>query len=212
MKKISRKFISTILALAFTVCLIPLRIHNAQALTMTYTPSSYYQASVYYNRLLAVNLTGNPKTDIVNVAASQVGYHEGNSRSDLNGYNTSGSKNYTEYAYWFGPRVRNDNNFWYAWCAMFVSWCARQAGIPESMINNSSMATCSGNPANSGSYAFHIEKKMKSSYTPETGDVIFFSSSGTTSGQHVGLVEYVSGGYVHTKATPAIRLLEELMR
>lgn len=134
----------------------------------------------------------------MNVAASQVGYHEGNSRSELGGGNASGSGNYTEYAYWFGPRVRNDNNFWYAWCAMFVSWCARQAGIPESMINNSSMATCSGNPSLSGSYAFHIEKKAKASYTPQSGDIIFFSSDGTSSGQHVGIVESVSGGYVHT--------------
>ena len=116
--------------------------------------------------------TGNPKTDLVLVAASQVGYHEGNSRSELGGGNTSGTANYTEYAYWFGPRVRGDSNFWYAWCAMFISWCARQAGIPESMINNSSMATCSGNPSLSGSYAFHIEKKTKDTYTPQAGDMI----------------------------------------
>ena len=182
LKKIERKrCIIVVLVLAFTVGLIPAGIPSVQALAMTYTPSSYYQASVYYSRLAAVSLTGNAKTDLVNVAASQVGYHEGNSKSDLGGGNTSGSGNYTEYAYWFGPRVRNDNNFWYAWCAMFISWCARQAGIPESMINNSSMATCSGDPSLSGSYAFHIAKKMKSSYTPQAGDIIFFGSSGTAS-------------------------------
>lgn len=199
MKRIERKrCIVVVLVLAFTVGLIPARITSVQALAMTYTPSSYYQASVYYSRLAAVSLTGNARTDLVNVAASQVGYHEGNSKSDLGGGNKSGTGNYTEYAYWFGPRVRNDNNFWYAWCAMFISWCARQAGIPESMINNSSMATCSGDPSLSGSYAFHIAKKMKSSYTPQAGDIIFFGSSSTASGQHVGIVESVSGGYVHT--------------
>ena len=198
LKKFGKCIVSAVLAFALTIGMLPLRMGSAQALTMTYEPSSYYRASDYYSRLIAVPLTGNPKADLVNVAASQVGYHEGNSRSDLGGGNTAGSGNYTEYAYWFGPRVRNDNNFWYAWCAMFISWCARQAGIPESMINNSSMATCSGNPSLSGSYAFHIEKKAKASYTPEAGDIIFFSSDGTSSGQHVGIVESVSGGYVHT--------------
>lgn len=198
LKKVGRCIVATVLAFIFAIAMLPMRMETAQALSMTYEPSSYYRASVYYSRLTAVSLTGNPKTDLVNVAASQVGYHEGNSRSDLGGGNTAGSGNYTEYAYWFGPRVRNDNNFWYAWCAMFISWCARQAGIPESMINNSSMATCSGNPSLTGSYAFHIEKKAKSSYTPQAGDIIFFSSEGTSSGQHVGIVESVSGGYVHT--------------
>lgn len=198
MKKFTRRIFSAVLTFAIAAGLLPLRMENVQALTMTYEPSSYYRSSVYYSRLTGVALTGNPKTDLVLVAASQVGYHEGNSRSELGGGNTSGTANYTEYAYWFGPRVRGDSNFWYAWCAMFISWCARQAGIPESMINNSSMATCSGNPSLSGSYAFHIEKKTKDTYTPQAGDMIFFSSSGTASGQHVGIVESVSGGYVHT--------------
>ena len=156
MKKFTRRIFSAVLTFAIAAGLLPLRMENVQALTMTYEPSSYYRSSVYYSRLTGVALTGNPKTDLVLVAASQVGYHEGNSRSELGGGNTSGTANYTEYAYWFGPRVRGDSNFWYAWCAMFISWCARQAGIPESMINNSSMATCSGNPSLSGSYAFHI--------------------------------------------------------
>lgn len=198
MKKFQKNAITIALVFVFSVCIVPLRMDTAQALTMTYAPSSYYQSSVYYSRLLSVTLTGNARTDLVNVAASQVGYHEGNSKSELGGYNTSGTGNYTEYAYWFGPRVRNDSNFWYAWCAMFISWCARQAGISERSINNSSMATCDGNTSSTDSYAFHIAKKTKDTYTPQPGDLIFFKSSGTSSGQHVGIVEYVSGGYIHT--------------
>ena len=79
----------------------------------------------------------------------------------------------------------------------------KTGGHSRSRINNSSMTTCSGTPANSGSYAFHIEKKMKSSYTPKLRDVIFFSSSGMTSGQHVGLVEYVSDGALYETCTTA---------
>ena len=35
--------------------------------------------------------------DIVNVALSQKGYHEGNSNDDLGGNNANGTNNYTEY-------------------------------------------------------------------------------------------------------------------
>ena len=99
MKKFTRRIFSAVLTFAIAAGLLPLRMENVQALTMTYEPSSYYRSSVYYSRLTGVALTGNPKTDLVLVAASQVGYHEGNSRSELGGGNTSGTANFTEYAY-----------------------------------------------------------------------------------------------------------------
>ena len=54
-------------------------------LTPSYTPSSPYRSSAYYTQLCNVTLTGNQRTDLVNVARSQLGYHEGNSFSDLGG-------------------------------------------------------------------------------------------------------------------------------
>ncbi|MPN28254.1 hypothetical protein SDC9_175695 [bioreactor metagenome] len=52
--------------------------------------------------------------DIVNVAQREIGYKEG--------YNK-----WTKYGEWYG--LQN-----VSWCAMFVSWCANQAGISEDVI------------------------------------------------------------------------------
>ena len=54
--------------------------------------------------------TGNMRNDIIGVALTQVGY-------------TEGTNNYTKYGVWYGQ----PNS---PWCGMFVSWCAKEAGIP----------------------------------------------------------------------------------
>ncbi len=142
-------------------------------LTPTYTPSSSYMGSKYYTQLCNVSLTGNQRTDIIAVAQSQYGYHEGGSINDLGG-GSSSSGNYTEYGSWYGINPG-------AWCAMFVSWCARQAQIPTSVLKNSAGAGCSA------SY-FNIPYYNGSSYTPQPGDLFF-----TKSWSHVGIVASVSG-------------------
>lgn len=54
------------------------------------------------------------RNKIVQVAISQIGYKEG-------------KNNDTKYGNWYG--LKNQ-----PWCAMFVSWCANQAGIPANII------------------------------------------------------------------------------
>lgn len=110
--------------------------------------------------------TGNQRADIVGVALTQLGY-------------TEGSNNDTKYGDWYGL----PNN---PWCAMFVSWCARQANIPTSILKNSAVA------APDAGY-FNIPYYSGSSYTPQPGDLFF-----TTSFSHVGLVYYVDGDYFYT--------------
>jgi len=110
--------------------------------------------------------TGNQRNDIVQVAKTQLGYIEG--------YN-----NDTKYGTWYGKPNQ-------PWCAMFVSWCARQANIPTSVLKNSA---CAGSGAN----YFNIPYYNGSSYTPKPGD-LFFTKSWT----HVGLVYYVEGNYFYT--------------
>ncbi|MBR3460520.1 MAG: CHAP domain-containing protein [Clostridia bacterium] len=146
---------------------------------MTYTPSSYYKNSIYYSRLVNVKLTRNQRTDIVNVAASQLGYHEGNNNAGMSG-TTSGTNNYTEYNYWYYNGSHNGGSA-YPWCAVFVSWCARQAGIPTSIIKNSAVASCEK------SY-FNLTYYDGKTYTPKTGDLFFYKDW-----QHVGIVKSVSG-------------------
>lgn len=122
--------------------------------------------------------TGNQRVDIVEVAKTQIG-------------NTNA-----------GRRYRNDN---LSWCASFVVWCARQAGIDSSVIKTTGWADADDlGVAYKGRSA---DRKTGINYTPQSGDLIFFdwSSNGycykspaSSYGDHVGIVEKVSGGYVYT--------------
>jgi len=84
------------------------------SLTMSYEASPFYDTSKYKESLQNVTLTGDQRKDLVNVALSQVGYHEGNNHSQISGANSSGNKNYTEYGYWFGYYAmgKNDGHFY----------------------------------------------------------------------------------------------------
>ena len=163
------------------------------SVSLTYTPSSPYASSVYYSRLRGVVLTGDQRTDIINVAMSQLGYHEGDQTSDLGGSNTSGNRNYTEYGYWFGLHVRGDSTgFYNEWCAMFVAWCARQARIPTSIINNAAYAHAGSNP-----YYFNVTYHARGTHTPKPGDLIFYDwAASERQWDHVGLVVSVKDGKV----------------
>lgn len=83
-----------------------------------------------------------------------------------------------------------------AWCAIFVSYCARHVGVPTSVIPNFASCTVSRDsfwkPRNR-----YIERKHAN---PQPGDIIYFDWAGTTRGQldHVGIVIDVTGSEVIT--------------
>ena len=160
----------------------------------TYTVSAAYASTDYYMYLRELELTGNQRIDIVNVALTQVGYHEGNTEADLDGSNMNGTGNVTEYNRWFGLHVLGHNQgFYYDWCAMFVSWVARQARIPESVINNATYAHIGYNP-----YYFHMSYHPRGTYSPKPGDLIFYDWAGSERDwEHVGIVAFVEDGMVH---------------
>lgn len=108
--------------------------------------------------------------DIVDVAIGEIGYSEqGNNR--------------TKYGAWYGMNGA-------AWCHMFVSWCANQAGVKTSVVpKTASTSTGMSWFKNKGLF------KYKGKYTPKRGDIIYFKSDGAS---HVGIVEYVTGNTVHT--------------
>lgn len=81
---------------------------------------------------------------------------------------------------------------------MFVSWCARQAGIPTDIISNAAYAKPDG-AANSGGYSFfHVNYYSPDAYIPQTGDLIFFDWDVDNTWDHVGLVYYIENGRVYT--------------
>ncbi len=110
--------------------------------------------------------SGDQSSDIINVAKTQIGYREG-------------ENNDTKYGTWYG--LPNQ-----PWCAMFVSWCARQANVPHDVLANCAIA------APDPGY-FNLRYFDGEEYTPEQGD-LFFTKNFT----HVGLVDYSDGEYFYT--------------
>lgn len=106
--------------------------------------------------------------DIVDIAIGELRY-------------TEQGNNQTKYGAWYGMNGA-------AWCHMFVSWCANQAGVSTSIVPKT--ASCS-----SGISFFKNKNQFKyrGRYTPKRGDIIYFRNGG-----HVGIVEKTSGSTVHT--------------
>lgn len=109
---------------------------------------------------------------IVEIALSQKGYKEG-------------PNNDTKYGAWYGLNHE-------PWCAMFVSWCANQAGIPESIIPK--FAGCTT--------GFRIMTQMgittKEHIIPQKGDLIFFDWDRSGDYDHVGIVTSANETSVYT--------------
>lgn len=124
-------------------------------------------------------VTASQQDDIVNIAQSQIGVKERSSGSDDIFYND----------WYYGRRVNNNGvAAKYAWCAVFVSWCADQAGISTSIIPKTAGTTYMKDNINGTP---HLKG---SGYTPQHGDIIFFGSNAS---QHVGIVDYASGNTVY---------------
>ncbi len=161
---------------------------------VSYSGSSAYMSGPYYQNLKNVKLSGNQRRDIVNVAKSQIGYQEGNNSSQIAG-TVQGSNNYTEYGRWYTYHKDDSYNFIDAqWCAMFVSWCAYNAGIPQSIVPCCQYTEDQVRPFKNQGRAYRWSQVQSGAYSPKAGDIVFFlSSSGAASGRTVNHVGIVSG-------------------
>ena len=183
MKTNANKFFSVCILMLMVLTSIPYYV-KAATVSPTYQFSEAYINGIYYQNLMSVNLTGNQRIDIVNVALSQFGYHEGGYSGDFSGEST-GSNNYTEYqrmpGVTSGQGVAKDAG----WCAAFVSWCARQAGIPTSIIRNSTTSSITN---------FNITK----STVPQAGNLMFVQTDSDVNIDHTALVYDVDDTYVYS--------------
>lgn len=92
---------------------------------------------------------------------------------------------------------RTPYNYWYygsdtvaEWCAIFVSWCANFSGeIASGEIPK--YASC----GNGVDWYKSVGRFRDNSYTPNTGDIIFFYEGFWC---HTCIVEYVEGNEIHT--------------
>lgn len=108
--------------------------------------------------------------NIIAVASSQVGNYNG-----------------LPYKNWYG--VPEDT----AWCAIFVSWCANEAGLLEAGLIPRFAWVPTG-------IAWFQERGQWADryYIPSPGDLIFFDWENDGDEDHVGIVEYVDETHVHT--------------
>lgn len=172
---------------------------GATAITPTYDGmTDSFRGSRYYLNLETLTLRGDGATDIVMVAMSQLGYHEGNCDGECNGENDCGTGNYTEYNHYHGCVDQLGDGvltYGYPWCASFVSYCARLAGISQRELPTSLNCT-------SWIQMFRnlgVYHTRASGYVPKQGDLIFFrDASSTRASTHVGLVRYECNGLVYT--------------
>jgi len=190
--KLSLKIATAIclIAVLLTVTLLP-----AAAVTPVYEFSREYKSSAYYDNLLAYVPTGDMRYDVLAVAFTQQGYHEGDRDADMHGGNANGSRNYVEYNRMYGPLDNGEGNgvsYGYHWCAAFVSWCLRHSGVPEEVaVTEVSCNRMLQWYRQNGTY-----HARQSGYTPLPGDLILFHD-GSGIPHHVGLVLGVNGGRVH---------------
>ncbi len=107
---------------------------------------------------------------IISVATSQIGL--------------SGGELYRS---WYGFNARVE------WCACFVSWCAEQCGYIDAGII-SKFANC-----DVGMKWFKEHDRWQANtYILREGDIIFFDWDNDGYSNHVGIVEKVENGKVHT--------------
>ncbi len=131
--------------------------------------------------LAASTIPSGSVSRVVQAALGQVGY-------------TEQANEYTQFGKWYGlPNAY--------WCDMFVSWCANQAGVSQSVFPKS--ASCTAHVGQFKQMArFFPSTSRGGTYAPQPGDLLFFYNpvrypQGTVSG-HVGLVLYTENGYVYT--------------
>ena len=107
------------------------------------------------------------REDIIKIAQKEIGYKEGRN-------------NDTKFGKWYGM----NNN---PWCAMFVSWCAKQANISQDIIPKMAYVPYMV------SFYKNLKQYQPKGYRPQSGDIVFFGSS-----SHVGLVEACDGTSITT--------------
>jgi len=120
-------------------------------------------------------------TALIRTARGEVGYLEKATNAHLEDKTANAGKaNLTKYGAWYGA---GKNGF--PWCAVFVSWCAAQAGIPTSVIPK--YHSC-GEAI--GWFKRRGRWRDRAGYIPKAGDIIFFQNGDD---RHTGIVTGYDG-------------------
>lgn len=127
-----------------------------------------------------VTVYGEPNVDyaarLVKIATEEIGYREG-------------SNNDTKYGEWYNLNYE-------PWCAMFVSWCANQAGISIDIIPK----YCGCTAGRKWFMDAGLYQSRESGYLPKAGDIVFYRDTDETAdiSTHTGIVYACDGKSVYT--------------
>lgn len=113
-------------------------------------------------------------SDIIDFAIKDLGYTEA--------YENGHPTNRTKYGSWLGTNGL-------PWCHAAASYWAWKAGVGTSIVPRTA-STDAGMKWFKNKGRFHL----KGMYSPQRDDFVYFK----TNASHVGVVEYVSNGYLHT--------------
>lgn len=141
--------------------------------------SMVLSAMLYYGDVKVVKAAGT-SNDVVSLAQSQIGYQEKASNAMLDDFTANaGYANYTKYHRDLGISQGQE------WCAYFVLWVLRSAGISSSEYPSSGyVPTWQEYFINKGTY------HARGTYTPKPGDLVIIATSEGPRG-HIGIIESV---------------------
>lgn len=138
--------------------------------------------AVWKSTFAHVALTGDPATDVVAIAQTQIGYTESTRNYEV--WEDNSIHGYTRYGAWYGVPYGD-------WCGMFASFCLRYAGVNDIPINYG-VRPWIDDLAARGLYYTARETQ------PQKGNLIFFDWEGDGLADHVGIVAEVHAAQEHT--------------
>lgn len=129
-----------------------------------------------------IELSADRAQNIISVAQSQLGYTASKENYAVSGERKMG---YTRYGDWYGSPYGD-------WCAMFVSFCIRFAGIDDFPIE----ASCSRWVEKLSDENVGLFRDRSSE--PKAGNIIFFDYNKDGIPEHVGIITSVQDGKLFT--------------
>lgn len=147
-------------------------------------PDEDKEAAEIWEKTLPESLSQSRRENIVSIAESQLGYSE--SEKNYSVSDDGALNGYTRYGEWYGDKYGD-------WSGMFVSFCLKYAGVPESEVPYGS-ETASWVQALSWKGLYKSAKE----YAPQIGDIVFFDTDGNAKADRAGIVSEISGDTVKT--------------